>query len=209
MKFRRGFVLMIALGVGCARLPTGPVTEIAKPSPYRVILIRGFLDWYSTGIDRLADELKRSHIDCAVFRDDQWHAVADQLVQKPTTAPLVLIGFSYGADDVISIARKLAEKHRNVSMLITIDPVTPGRAPANVECCVNYYEPNGVWDVFPWLRGIPLSADGKGPSIDNVNIRKRADLYEPNTRHATIAANEKVHAAIIAEIKRSLAMHQL
>jgi hypothetical protein len=64
---------------------------------------------------------------------------------------------------------------------------------------VNFYQSNGPWDALPWLRGIPLQREPYGTTLplENINIRNRADLYEPDTSHATIAANEKVHQAII------------
>jgi hypothetical protein len=79
--------------------------------------------------------------------------------------------------------------------------VTPADVPTNVMRCVSFYEPNGFWDIFPWLRGVPLTAD-PGGHVENTNIRARPDLDEPDTSHGTIAANEKVHRAIIALVGR-------
>jgi pimeloyl-ACP methyl ester carboxylesterase len=159
-----------------------------------VCLVRGYQDWYSTGIDQLAGKLHDAGIPAEVFREAQWRDLAGQLKRHPHGA-LVLIGFSYGADDAILIARQLNDAHQPVDLLITIDPVTPANIPANVKHAVNYYEPNGPWDTFPWLRGVPLTAD-TGAAAENINIRSRADLNEPGTSHATIAGNEKVHRAI-------------
>ena len=88
--------------------------------------------------------------------------------------PIVLIGFSYGADDVILIARQLNEKQLPVDLLITIDPVTPAKIPSNVKRCVNFYEPNGIWDIFPWLRGVPVEGSS---TIENINIGVRLKTF--------------------------------
>jgi len=40
------------------------------------------------------------------------------------------------------------------------------------------------------LRGVPVRGG------ENINVRTRPDLIEPNTSHGTIAGNEKIHAAI-------------
>ena len=61
------------------------------------------------------------------YREEQWGDLADALLARPAQ-PLVLVGFSYGADDVILIARRLAEHGRPVDLLVTIDPVTPAAA---------------------------------------------------------------------------------
>ena len=186
---------------GCARLPPGRTDAVALPPASRsgqVYLIRGFLDWYSDGMDRLAAELAADGVADAVYQEEQWGDLGDALLARPNlSGPLVLIGFSYGADDVVIIARQFAEQGRTIDLLVTIDPVTPDDVPANVRRCVNFYEPNGVWDVLPFLRGIPLRAEPGGVEPENVNVRGRADLAEPDTSHATIADNAKVHRAIV------------
>jgi pimeloyl-ACP methyl ester carboxylesterase len=187
-------VLLSPLTAGCARLSPGDPADIASPRSVNVCLIRGYLDWYSTGIDTLATQLRAEGINAESFREEQWDAVADAIAAHPHR-PMVLIGFSYGADDVILISRRLAEKHLTVDLLITIDPVTPATVPANVKRCVNFYEPNGLWDILPWLRGVPVTGD-TGAKIENINIRTRTDLDEPQTSHGTIAANQKVHKSI-------------
>ena len=171
--------------------------------PPRVCLVRGYLDWYSTGMDRLADQLRAAGEPAVAYREEQWGDLADALLARPPAGPLVLVGFSYGADDVILIARRLAERHQPVALLVTIDPVTPAAVPANVGRCVDFYQPNGVWDLFPFLRGVPLSADAGAPPPLNVDVRARPDLVEPDTSHATIAANARVHRAIVDLVRRA------
>lgn len=189
---------LLLLSNGCAGVAPVHVDHPLQAGPLHIVLIRGFRDWYSTGIDTLGATLGRDGFQTSVFPENQWRAVADALGRSVDRRPLVLVGFSYGADDVISIARSL---HRPVQLLITIDPVTPAAVPANVSRCVNFYQPNGVWDAFPWLRGIPLHGDEGAPPLLNVNVRARPSLNAPNLSHATIAANRKIHAAIEGEIR--------
>ena len=124
------------------------------------------------------------------YREEQWGNLADYLANHPRQ-PLILIGFSYGADDVILIARAIERSAFPVDLLITIDPVTPADIPANVKKCVNFYEPNGFWDIFPWLRGIPVNGG------ENINVRTRPDLIEPNStpRHVTENFNRRSSTA--------------
>jgi len=162
---------------------------------------------WSEGIDRLGDELRGAGVDAQAFRADQAGELADALVNrfgKPgPRVPLVLIGFSYGADDAVQIAAKLDQAGIAVDLLLTIDPVTPPAVPANVRLCRNYYQSNGLMDLFPWLRGIPLEpGPGFGPPdrLMNVNIRDRPDLLAPGTSHATIAGNERLHRVMLREV---------
>ena len=186
---------------GCARLAPGSIqsaNERSDASP--IYLVRGFSDWYSAGIDILADDLRKHGLPAKVYRDEQWRDLAAALVQNRSrhSTPPVLVGYSYGADDVISIAEELGKNHTTVKLLVTIDPVTPDPVPENVSSCVNFYQPNGMWDVFPWLRGIPLEAQSSTSTLlQNVNVRDRQDLVEPNTSHSTIAGNAKIRQAIV------------
>ena len=187
-------LFVLCLTQGCARLSPGIYTPNNPPS---IILVRGFQDWYSTGMDQFASELRTDGQNAQAFREEQWRDLADCLATSPNH-PLLLIGFSYGADDVILIARRLNENHIPVDLLVTIDPVTPANIPANVKRCVNFYEPNGFWDIFPWLRGVPVTGG------ENINVRTRPDLNEPDTSHATIAGNQKIHAAIRRLVERGV-----
>ncbi len=166
-----------------------------------MILIRGFQDWYSQGMNQLGNELRDAGEKAEVFPEEQWEAVADSLIKRGKGhGPIILVGFSYGADDVIEISHRLGERGVGVDLLVTIDPVTPRRIGGNVARCVNFYEPNGVWDLFPWLRGMKVEGDS-GVLVENLNVRERTDLAVQGTSHATIAANEKVHRAIISLIR--------
>jgi len=201
---------------GCNSLPPGPAGSVAtRPTSKstrsgEAYLLRGWRGLWSEGIDRLGDELRSAGVDAQVFRAEQAGELGDALVErfgKPgPRVPLVLIGFSYGADDAVQLAAKLDRAGIAVDLLLTIDPVTPPAVPANVKACRNYYESNGVWDLFPWLRGIPLQpAGGFGPRerLVNINIRDRPDLLESGTSHATIAANARVHRVMLEDVLRA------
>lgn len=196
------FVIAIWIG-GCHSLPQGNPQTLAKPAPPRVILLRGWQDLYSEGIDQLGNEIAAHGIATEVFRANQWQDVADTLSRSSGTRPLILVGFSYGADDVILIARQLRDAHCPVDLLITIDPVTPQPVPDNVRRCFNYYESNGVWDAFPWLRGVPLKSEAA--NVHNLNLRTdRKDLLQEDTSHATIAGNPLLHREIVRRVVEGL-----
>ena len=189
---------------GCHPLPPGDIAAAARcplaQHPGNVFALRGWRDLYSTGIDELAAELGQAGVNASVYRSAQWRDLGSAIGHRNCRGPLILIGFSYGADDVIEIARQLKGTGQCVDLLITIDPVTPPSVPANVKLCYNYFQTNGVWDVFPWLRGIPLKADG-APRLINVDIRaQRPDLLEPDTAHSNIAANPKLHREIVKRV---------
>lgn len=204
---RIGFFFTI-FAIGCHPLSPGRVGAVRSvsggPRIGQVCLIRGWRDLWSRGIDDLARQLQDAGVRAEVYRAAQWREVAESLAASRKNSssgePLVLIGFSYGADDAIEIARRLGAAGLPVELVITIDPVTPPPVPANVGACVNFYQTNGVWDAFPWLRGIPLKSDAPSNLI-NVDLRRAGpDLVEPGTSHANIAANPKLHREIIERV---------
>ena len=63
----------------------------------------------------------------------------------------MLIGHSYGADDVVRVARELDKSNVPVDLLVTLDPVTPPPVPKNVRHALNIYQSNGARDALPFL----------------------------------------------------------
>ena len=179
-------------GAGCDSLPAGRVAALhGTPHPSRVILLRGWRGLYSSGVNDLAAKLRARGVDAIVYRHDQWRDVAAAV---PPGADVTLVGFSYGADDAIRLADRLGKRGVRVPLLVTIDPVTPPPVPEAVGRCVNYYQSNGVMDVLPWLRGVPV----RGPRVTNFDLRTgRKDLLRPDTSHATIAGHAKLHDEIV------------
>jgi hypothetical protein len=179
-----------------------------------VYLLRGWNGLWSGGLDSLAADLHSHGLEARVYQQRQARELGDALVRRYRGAsdadPLVLVGFSFGADEAIRIARRLEAARVPVALLVTLDPVTPPPVPANVLCGLNFYQSNGVWDALPWLRGVPVKSqhaeaddDTDGARVANFNIRRRADLSEGATGHHTIAGNRRVHEAIVREVLRA------
>jgi hypothetical protein len=200
-------ILAIFALAGCSAMTPGRVDAIAPvstaPRVGNVYLLRGFIGVFSTGIDHLGTEVNAAGVHGEVFQDDQWSDLANAIAVKyhghPGAEPLVLIGHSYGADDVVNIARKLETAGVPVSLLVTLDPVTPQPVPKNVRLCVNLYQSNGIWDNLPWLRGIPLQQEaGATGKLYNANIRTdRPDLLDPDVNHFNIEKKQKIHDEVL------------
>jgi pimeloyl-ACP methyl ester carboxylesterase len=192
-------LLMIAFIAGCHPMPRGDLSRVKHSD---VILLRGWRDLYSDGINQLATELQADGYHPAVYGESQWSAVADSIISGGGESP-VLVGFSYGADHAIDVARKLNERHIPVALLITIDPVTPPKVPANVAVCHNLYQ-SDFWDFLPWFRGIPLKADSQATRLTNINVHDRPDLDDPHMAHKTIAGYPQIHREILLQIRNQL-----
>jgi pimeloyl-ACP methyl ester carboxylesterase len=205
--------LVLGGAVGCSSMKPADVNAAVKPvtapTHARVgntYLLRGFIGIFSTGIDNLGTSISNSGVRATVFQDDQWARLAADIRRKyrdvPNHEPIVLVGHSYGADDVIRIAREVNRDGIQVDLLVTIDAVTPPQIPGNVKRCVNLYQSNGAWDALPWLRGVPVEKQpGTATWLANYNIRTdRKDLFEPGTDHFNIEKKAKIHAEVIRHV---------
>src|SRR5215208_6218642 len=109
--FCGSLLTIVSALAGCSSIKPGnvhavkPVSAPVNPRVGNAYLLRGFIGVFSTGIDSLGEQLNQSGVQAAVFQDDQWAELAANIRKKyraaPQREPIVLIGHSYGADDVI------------------------------------------------------------------------------------------------------------
>jgi len=205
-------VAPFTFATGCANISPGsmsaiqPTTVATSERVGHAYLFRGFIGVFSTGMNTMGEELKKDGVQATVFQADQWSDVADTIADRyknHPAEPVVLVGHSYGADNVVRIAQKLKDKDVKIDLLVTLDPVTPPKVPANVVKTVNLYQSNGVFDAMPWLRGIPLEKEADSVAVLNENIRTdRTDLLEPGLNQFNIEEQPKVHAEIEKLVKQ-------
>lgn len=200
---------LLVLAVGCQGLNNGKMewvqTGSTSPRAGNVYLIRGLIGVFSTGMDNMSDQLNAAGVRAHVYQDMQTgplaETIATQYAGVKNAEPLVLIGHSYGADDVLRVAHTLEDKGVTVDLVITVDATTPPSVPKNVKLCYNYYQ-SQVTDVIPMFRGIPLKQEpGSSGQLVNMNLRKdRQDLLESDTNHINIDKNQKVHRTILEQV---------
>ncbi len=166
-------------------------SQFALAAGPRVILLRGWFGVFSTGLDRVADQLKAQGIEVEVAGHLYWSTAVTEILRERSagqTRLLVLVGHSQGANNVIDIARALQSHGVKVDLLVTISPFLQNSIPANVAKAINYYQAPG------W--GQPVTADrGFHGKIENVNLAGDSTIT-----HITIDKNPKVQADILQEI---------
>jgi pimeloyl-ACP methyl ester carboxylesterase len=197
------------LAAGCKSMTPGKLSWIQPDSqaPYagNVYLIRGWIGIWSYGVDHIGQKINAAGVRASVFQEDQWQAVTDTIIKEyantPAHEPLILIGHSYGADDVIRMAKRLGENSIPVDLVITLDPVVPPKVPSSIKLCYNIYQPS-LLDSLPFFRGIALETETPAAkNLQNVNIRaERRDLLESDTDHFNIEKNGKIHSEIVKKV---------
>jgi hypothetical protein len=184
-----GGTVAIALFIMAAVLLHGGTT-LAVGGP-RVILLRGWFGVFSMGLDGVASELKAHGVDAEVAGHLNWqNEVAEILRERSAgrTGPLILIGHSQGANNVIDMARTLESSHVTVDLLITLSPFMQNRVPGNVVKAINYYQAPG------WGQALEAEPGFHGKLI-NVNL---AD--DPTISHIGMDKSTKVQTEILREI---------
>lgn len=204
-------VFVMTFAAGCSIPVVNPgsmdlVQPVSKaPRAGNVYLVRGWLGVFSTGIDTLGDKVKAAGVADEVYQEAQWRDLAAAIIEKykgvKDAEPLILVGHSYGADDIVAIAREIEKAQIPVDLLVTLDPTTPPAVPANVRRVYNLYQTSAL-DALPFMRGIPLKADPdfKG-KLENVDIRaQRVDLVDDDLNHFNIEKKDKIHQDAIKQI---------
>lgn len=184
-RSRAASISLLLLG---AVLFCGDSAVAAAP---RVILLRGWFGVFSTGLDSVAAQLKTLGIEAEVAGHLNWQNEVAEILRDRSAGragPLVLVGHSQGANNVIDMARSLEAYKVTVDLLVTLSPFMQNPVPANVVKAINYYQGPG------W--GQPLEAERSFHGrIFNNNL-----VDDPTISHIGMDKSAKVQAEIIKEI---------
>ena len=172
-----GYAPMMALVVAVMILSLCHVTHGAGTP--RVILLRGWFGVFSMGLDTVTEELKAHGIKAEVAGHLSWqNEVAEILRERAAgrTGPLILVGHSQGANNVIDMARALEPSHVTVDLLITLSPFMQNRVPLNVAKAINYFQAPG-WgqplEAEPGFRGKLINVNlANDPTISHIGMDK-------------------------------------
>jgi hypothetical protein len=156
-----------------------------------VYLLRGWFGVFSLGMDSMAEQLQAKGIKAEAIGHLEWRSALSKIVDERAaggSGPLVLVGHSQGANNIIDMARELQKHNITVDLLITLAPWGQDPVPSNVKRARNYYQSPG------W--GSPLTADDdfKG-ELTNFNIESDTGIL-----HINIDKDPKVQAAVISAI---------
>jgi hypothetical protein len=226
IKFHRAALTCLLLGAaalaGCAGdFTAGPAdlhhtVDLSKTSARtrvgRVYCARGFLGIFSTGMMELADRINNEESITAISIADQEYTrlqewlVAEYKKGSMKGEPLVLLGHSYGADDMIRVAEYLKKEKITVDLLVLIDPVTPPPVPNNVKRVYNVYKSRPLTDGIPAWRGVAATVqDPLATPIENVDLRTAMVSFstdETELSHPQIDKNVGVQNLAIEQIRK-------
>ncbi|HEY3965127.1 MAG TPA: thioesterase domain-containing protein [Planctomycetaceae bacterium] len=124
------------------------------------------------------------------------------------TGPLVLVGYSRGANDAVRLTRRLQDSGIKVNKLVLMETAVNDSIPANVESCLNIYQTSDVTEWLPAFRGLPVTVESPETQLTNYNLRfhdegiARADL-----NHFTVCRNYAVLGMISEQVTATFESH--
>lgn len=185
LGYQRGRKAQRMLGI--LSIAVSLFSSSATKAETRVYLLRGWFGVFSTGLDSLAAELRSKGIKAETVGHLAWKTTVANIIKDHAvgkSGPLVLVGHSQGANNVIDIARLLQRENIPVDLLVTLAPAGQDPIPGNVVRAINYYNSPG------W--GAPVTADASyRGKLTNINLGRDIGIY-----HMAIDKNPRVQAEI-------------
>jgi pimeloyl-ACP methyl ester carboxylesterase len=172
-----------------ASAASGSVAAARPASGGVVILLRGGLNVFSTGMDELAVKLRAAGVDARSEPHADWPKLAVEARQRyvKTKRPFVLIGHSWGALAAILVASELNKSGTPVDLMILYDTTETVKIPPNVRHVINFNSKTTI--------GLGLTVTGLSGfhgRIDNIDV--------PEFGHLDMDNAAPLHKRSIAEV---------
>jgi hypothetical protein len=202
--------IMLALSIACTGCAfPWTVHHLSRPSAGKVILVRGLLGYWP-GAVHLKRQLRRCGLESTnVIIGWETGSVACELEENARCGvpqePIVIVGYSLGANDAIKLCRMLDDAGIPVASLVLIECPYHDTIPPNVARCLNIYCSHPLTDWIPMFRGLPLRPESCGTELENLDVRCDELCCAPWTHcHMTICASHDVHDVVTDEINAAV-----
>jgi len=180
-----------ALAAALATLSACGPTRLAPltgPSRGRVIVLRGLLNVFSTGMNVLTAQLRARNFDASVHNYVDWRrlaAEAEDAARDGTLArPFAIIGHSFGADDAVVMANHLGRRNVPVDLLVTFDATAADPIGPGVRHVLNFYQTRD-----PTFVRTLATAPGFSGTLENRLVTGES--------HISIDKDTALHTAVI------------
>jgi thioesterase domain-containing protein len=185
---RRAALALLPVLAGCA---TTPVPPLAQPPRGRVLLLRGLLNVFSTGMTTLTLALRQAGFDATVHNHAEWRGLADRTATQARAGgvprPLAVAGHSFGADDAIRLAGRLGAAGVPVDLLVTFDPSWVLAVPRGPRHVLNFHQDR---DTYARIVAPGPGFDGR---IENRQVNDES--------HLSIDKNADLHRQVLAAME--------
>jgi hypothetical protein len=169
--------VLTSLAVATLSLPVA--SQAAKRASLhgiaQVYLLKGFAN-FSPGFDALAAQIRKHGLSVEVHNHLMGDSLIPQIKQNYRRGQrrIILVGHSFGAGEVVSMANDLGRAGIPVILLVTLDPVVHLQMPGNVRRQINLYVSDGMGHAVARghnAHGHLVNRDYKGqPDIGHLSI---------------------------------------
>ncbi len=205
-------VTLIA-GCGTSRSWTPQARSAPKPAPAagsalsNVIVVRATAGYWPD-CDGFVARLRAEGAPVAVIRGMEVNRTADQIAaarRAGDARPLVLIGYSRGANDAIRLTRRLQKHDVAVDTLVLMEMAAQDSVPANVVSCLNVYKSSPADEWVPALRGLPATVESAQTHLVNYNVRFHDEAVEQAAiNQFPVCQNPAVRGLVAARVALAL-----
>ena len=194
-------VLGSMLGILCAGCYSpGPIGSASRPN---VIVLRGTAGYFPN-LAEFEDRLLDEGVCPTVAYAEAYPAIAERLVggrnRGRLDGPVVIVGYSAGANAAISMSRQLGKRGIDVDKLVLLEATSGEKVPANVHSCFNIYKTQPWYSVVPAFGGLPVSSESSATALENYNVREYNDGRFDWENHLTLAANPDIQELMLEEV---------
>jgi pimeloyl-ACP methyl ester carboxylesterase len=166
-----------------------------------VIVLRGLMNIWSRGMDTFAKQLQERGARVHLDNHRHWKELAEELAKQyeadKSTAPIIIVGHSLGANAAVLMADKLGQYKVPVRLIVAFDGLahtedTTAVVSWNVQEVLNFYNSK--------VLGIEMTP-GRGFSgkIDNVDVQG-----VPGAGHLKVDKNPELQARAMALVMQAL-----
>lgn len=196
-----GVLVFVAGVTHCPRAAGAKATDSGKPG--RILIVRGALNVFSLGLDKLACRLSQRGYQVDVAPPMlAMNAAAAIAREYHGHAPLAVVGHSRGGKYCSLVPELWQEKGIPVALVVILDANVQQPVPGNVQRCVNFY----VTHQLSVLHGHAVRAADRRTDLVNVNLADRSrSAAMPVVGHFNIDESPWVQQLILQEVRRSLA----
>lgn len=162
-----------------------------------VEVLRGITGYWPGAAD-FQEQLAARGIASTVSWCELYPTVADRLIEtrrRHPQRPLVVVGYSLGANHALRLCRRLRDEGITVDRLVLLETTYEDTVPENVRCCFNAYKSRPL-DQIPFMRGIPIEADSSATALTNYNFSTHDDGRYDGLNHLTLCRDEDVQALL-------------
>jgi pimeloyl-ACP methyl ester carboxylesterase len=179
---------------------SGPIGSANRPN---VVVLRGPGGYFPNLMD-LENRLVDEGVCPTVAYPDAEAKIAERIIggknQGRWSGPIVIVGYSTGADAAISLSHRLAVRGVEVEKLVLLEAAGDKPVPPNVHACLNIYKSQPWSEYAPIFAGKPLRAANESTEVVNYDLRDYNDGRYDWENHFSVSANPHVQELIVDEV---------